>query len=101
MLDKDNELALLKPVVETTGSISTFPLPIVPLVAILVERLPEWCSEEIYKDPPVPGRRIEERILIRAPLPNSEGRKAGFREVSCVFLYFCTQRAVTIILPSH
>ena len=89
MLDEwneDNELAPLEPAMERACSTSTS-LPLVPLVAILVERLPKCCSKKNEKDPPVPRRQIDERIRLWSLLPNSERRKAGFREVSCVFLY--------------
>ena len=46
-----NELALHEFVVER-----------VPLVAILVEQLSEWCTEEDEKEPPVPRRQVDEQI---------------------------------------
>ena len=63
------------------------PLPVVPLIAILVERFLEWYTEKDEKDPPVQRRRVDEWIQIWAPLTNSEERKAGLWEVSSVFLY--------------
>ena len=63
------------------------PLPIVSLVAVMVEQLRECCAEKDEKDLPVPRWRIDERNRIWASLTNREGRKAGLWEVSCVFLY--------------
>ena len=63
------------------------PSHILTLVAILVEQLPEGCTEKDEKEFPVQRRPADERIRIGASLPNSVGTKAGFGEVSCVFLY--------------
>ena len=85
--DEDIELAPLEPAVREQFQ-PLLPSPIVPLLAVLVEWFPEWCTEEDWKDFPIPGRQVDEQIWIwaRALLTNSERRKAGFREVSCCFL---------------
>ena len=38
------------------------PSPIVPLVAVLAERLLEWCTEKDEYVPPVPRRQVDERV---------------------------------------
>ena len=53
-------------------------MPLEPLTTVLVELLPECCTEEDEKEPPVPRRRIDEQIQIWASLPNSVSRKEGW-----------------------
>ena len=72
--DKDNKLALLEPAVEGTGSTSASFVHST-LVAVLVERLSVWCTEE--DEPPVKRWRVDEQILIWAPLPDNVGRRLG------------------------
>ena len=82
--DEDNELAPLKPVVERAGSTSTcfvystFGSHLGGEACIMLRKM---------KTPPVPRWWVYEQIWIWATLPNWEGRKTGFREVSCVFVY--------------
>ena len=85
--DENNELTLLEPVVKRAGS-NTTSFTFSTLVAVLVEWLPECCTEEDGKEPPVPRRRVDERIRIWAPLPNSVGRLVSKRWVVVFFTSF-------------
>ena len=80
--DENNDLAPLEPVEKVQR---LYPSPIAPLVAVLLERLLEWWTED-EKELSVLRRRVDEKIRIWAPLPNRVGRKAGFKEASCLFL---------------
>ena len=85
--DENNDLAPLKPVVEREQVQHLLPSHFLPLVAILVDWLPEWYTEEDEEEPPVPRWWVDEQAWIWPPLSNSEGRRTGFEQVSCVFLY--------------
>ena len=50
----------LEPVVEKQVQ-PLLPLLVVPLVAVLVERLPECCTKKDEKEPLAPERRVDER----------------------------------------